>query len=161
VTTLYLVMEYDYDDAQVIAAYASETLAQQHADEMDMAVVSVEVSDRLPDEVTDPAAKLKRQQEVEAAKAAYRERVKRSEQMRAAAASVNAPDLLARGGKLSLCACRTFSVSNHFINEHGHCGYCGGFTPEVFKQHLGEKALHEAIDLLAYYDREKMQRLVS
>lgn len=54
--TIWLVIQPDYDGAgdSVVAAYGSESLARQHATEMDLECESVEISHELPPEVTDP-----------------------------------------------------------------------------------------------------------
>ena len=82
-----------------------------------------------------------------------------AEQARVARATKIA-DVQERGGKPQLCHCEVFTKSPRFISENGYCSFCGGFTPEVLRQHCGEDALFEAIDLLAHHDRVKMRELV-
>jgi diadenosine tetraphosphatase ApaH/serine/threonine PP2A family protein phosphatase len=65
------------------------------------------------------------------------------------------------GRNWSLCHCQTFSPLDYrFIEADGRCRYCGGYTPEVFRVHMGEAALHEHIDKLNASDRARMREIV-
>lgn len=83
----------------------------------------------------------------------------RDERQREAAKAAKIQDTLERGGKPALCHCRTFSTNSYFITPHGRCGYCGGWTPEVFRTACGDDALRDAISELAIHDRTKMLQL--
>lgn len=158
---VWIVMESDGDFDSVAAVYADESLANQDADEMGGYVVGATVRSSLRDEVTDPIAKLKRQE----AACEYRRRIEHADQVQhqnyVLGSACKITDTLERGGKPSLCHCAVFSSSDgQLITENGYCRYCGGFESTTFRKHCGERALSEAIDLLDIHNRTRMREIV-
>jgi hypothetical protein len=137
----------------VSAVYQNEEMAQAHEEEMGGFVSAEEIRDVLHPDVTDSALVASRANE--AAKyrrqwQEYREHQERNHELRMA---------VKPSGRMNLCSCATFSEDSYFINPHGYCSYCGGFTPEVFRAHLGEAALKAKIDELGIYYRIKMKAI--
>lgn len=57
---IFLVLDGDCDGDWPIAAYFSQEMAKEHAEELGYRVVEVEIRVTLPEEVTDPLQKKKR-----------------------------------------------------------------------------------------------------
>lgn len=151
---VWIVLDSDYDSTTVAAVYMTSALAEAHIAEMGGCLSEQDVLDFLHPDVTDPAliqrrleAALKWRREFEERQ---RQEAWRQQQIEAARPSP----------RMNLCSCQTFYASPHFITEHGYCSYCGGFTPEVFREQLGEAALQTAIDKLEIHRRLKMREIV-
>jgi len=152
-TTVYVVSDHDYDSTWIVAAYPTETMAEEHVAAMGGYVEACEVRDALHPDVTDPKKVRERENEAAAAEREWRARERRD----AAAAKARA-EMRPRPPHMNLCHCETFT-NPRFRNAHGYCGYCGGFAPAVFREHMGEAALQEHIDRLELWKREKMRAL--
>lgn len=152
-TSIWLVMDGDYDGDWVVAAYDSESLAQEHSDRTGQRFEHVDLLNELSVEAVDTreqrAEALIRQAEIDAENRRQYERTN----------ALTITDVISRGGKPRLCRCETFSKSTHFRTPHGYCRYCGGWIMSVFRMHCGEAALASAIDELALPDRIEMHGL--
>jgi hypothetical protein len=153
---IWLVSDRDYDNTWVVAAYPNEELASEHEHLMGGNIEEIEVRESLHPDATDPTKQAERNAEAEKARLAW-ERHQKSEEANAKARSEMRPI----PPHMRLCHCETFSSSRDFVNDHGYCGYCGGFTPKVFREHMGIPAMHAEIDKLALHEREKMRKIVS
>ncbi len=157
---IWQVWDGDYDGDWVVATYDSEELARNHAETFGLSRVDdFDVLSELAPEAADTALRDKRdrQREVELEKARRQnaermEREKRDCEYRQAIT-------IDQQHRPSLCHCRTFSSNSWFISTHGYCGYCGGWTPEVFRAALGDDALAAKINELDFHDRKKMREL--
>jgi hypothetical protein len=150
----------DYDGDWVVATYDSEALAREHAETYGLSrIEEVEIQSKLPSDAVDPAQREARAEqrriEAEQQQRAYRER----REYDARAAEWRSTVTIEQQHRPSLCHCRTFSDSTHFISPHGYCGYCGGWTPEVFRAARGEEALSAEIDKLAIHNRVAMRKM--
>lgn len=161
---IWLVMDGDENGDWVVAAYSSEALARDHEDRIGhLHVVESEVLSALPDDVAaiDPV-EAKRSREVESAEARrkYQEGLRTQAENAARIDAMTIDSILSRGGRPSLCHCRTFSKDHRWITSNGYCRFCGGWTPEVFRAALGEPALYSEIDKLALHHRIAMREMV-
>lgn len=149
----------DIDDCRnehIVAAYSSEELADQHVALLGGWIAEEEVRGELHPDAIDPQKQAERAAEAERFRAqaeAHRIHEQRDAELRRNT-KPNPP-------YMRLCHCQTFSTSAYFINDHGYCGYCGSFTPKVFRAHMGEMALQEHIDKLAEHNRLKMREIVA
>lgn len=140
----------------VAAVYSAESLAAAHADEMGGWVSESEVLDALAPHVTDPAQVQARADDAEKRRQEGEARRIREEREAIARANVRPHD------RMGLCHCVTFNGGDQrFINAHGYCGYCGGFTISVFRAHRGEAALQAEIDKLALHNRKRMREIAA
>jgi hypothetical protein len=156
---VWLVVQHEYDYTAIVAAYQSEEMARIHAREIEADVDSVELSSALPLDIADPAQQQERALQRDAKQAEARRNYEERERHQARQAEFRRNAKPEPGDRISLCHCATFSRDRYFINEHGHCGYCGGYTPDVFRKQMGEQALISAIDTLEIHDRVKMRQL--
>jgi hypothetical protein len=153
---VFIVTESDYDDTRIVAVYPTREMADEHERLMGGYVEECEVLNSLHPDAVDPAKQAEREAETRKQKEEgerYRLRLQSDAKLRAETRP-NPP-------YMSLCSCRTFSSSYHFVNAHGYCSYCGGFTPEVFMEQMGETELHRHIDKLEEHRRLKMRELVA
>lgn len=153
---VWVITDRDYDNSWIVAVYPSEAMALEHETLMGGYVEECEVLDALHPDAVDPAKQAERAAEIEKSKREWADRRAREK----ADAKVRA-ETRPRPPYMSLCHCETFSTARNFVNAHGYCGYCGGFVPEIFREHMGEQALHVAIDALDIHKREKMRAIVA
>lgn len=152
---IWIVLEHtDYDSVDVVAAYPSEALADEHVAQMGGWVSEQEVRPDPHPDVNDPIKQADRAKEKEDRRAEHAQR-----QLRDHEADLRRQEVRPSPGMM-LCHCETFSRRDkYFINPHGYCSYCGGFTPEVFRAQLGEETLKAEINKLAVHDRIKMREI--
>lgn len=153
---IWIVMDSDWDNTRIVAAYATEAMAAEHVALMDGNIEEVEVRSVLHPDATDPIKQRERADEESKRKQQYQASLDLQERSAKQRAEVrpNPPHM-------SLCDCETFSTNRWLVNNHGYCGYCGGFVPEVYRKHMGENALQAEIDKLAIHNREKMRLIVA
>lgn len=152
---IWIVSERDYDHQWIVAVYPSEELAEAHVALMGGIIDREEIRSALHPDATSPAKQQERAAAAEANRrqqAAYEHYMQQNEQL-AEAAQPTPP-------QMGLCHCETFSKSPMWT-AHGYCRYCGGWSPDVFRQHMGEAALQSAIHELAAHSREKMRQIIS
>lgn len=154
--SVWIVLDNDYDSTWVVAVYPTEQMATDHVAEMDGYITEAEVLETLHPDVADPVKQQEREQE----KAKQRKEWE-AHQARQAANQRLVQAQRPNPPRMSLCHCQTFSSDNWFVTEHGYCGYCGGWRPNVFRKHMGELALQSEIDKLAVHHREKMRLIVA
>lgn len=153
---MWVVLDHDYDNTWIVAAYPSQALADEHVALMEGYVEEVEVRDSLHPDVRDPKKVAEREAEAAKSRREWEAYQKRSAADVAARAAVrpNPPHM-------GLCHCETFSSTLRFRNDHGYCSYCGGWAPNVFAENMGVVALHREIDKLAAHDRNRMREIVA
>lgn len=153
---VWIVTDRDYDNRWTVAVYSTWALADEHVHLMGGDIEEVEVRDTIHPDAIDPVKQAERAAEAEKDRmqAEAYDQQWRYDQERRKEVRPNPPHM-------SLCHCKTFSKDDHFINAHGYCGFCGGFTPRVFRENMGEDALQTAIDKLAEHDRRKMREIVA
>lgn len=155
--TVWIVIDGDYDGDWIVAVYDSETVANEHAE---LSGLHVERADVLT--AISPAAvdtRPERAAAAEAFRAHQADQAERNLRHQKWRETYTLPMVLARGGRPALCRCVTFSTDSNSLTPHGYCEYCGGWTFSVFREHMGEQALSDAIDLLAYSDRVQMRAI--
>ncbi len=153
---IWIVSDSDYDNTWVVAVYPTEAMADEHVALMGGDAEEIEVSETLHPDAADPVKQAERTAAAEKERRDYEDH-RASQEAQAELRRNTRP----RPPHMRLCHCETFSTGRHFVNDHGYCGYCGGFIPEVFRQHMGEDALLKEIDKLAIHDREKMRQIVT
>lgn len=154
---VWVITDRDYDSDWIVAVYPTEELAKEHVRLMGAGYVEeCDVLENLHPEAADPAKQFERNAEAEKTRREWERR--RAQDARDAKAR---SEVRPRPPHMSLCHCQTFSTTGRFINAHGYCGYCGGFVPEVFREHMGDHALHAEIDALDIWKREKMRAIIA
>jgi hypothetical protein len=154
---VFVVTESDYDDTWIVAVYPTRELADEHERLMGGHVEESEVLEALHPDATDPAKQAEREAEARRCKEEWEQHLKEMEEAAERRAQVrpNPP-------RMGLCHCQTFSERpGQFWNAHGHCSYCGGFAPDVFRENMGDAALHLEIDRLDERRRVKMREILS
>lgn len=151
---IWIVSDRDYDSDWVVAAYRSEELANEHVALMGGYIEAHDVRSELHPDAVDPVKQRERADE----EADFRSSVdvgrrQSAENERAAVAATPRPP------HMGLCHCETFS-DRPMWTERGYCRYCGGWAPPVFREHMGETALHKEIDKLAIHQRERMREII-
>lgn len=160
-TSVWAVLDADYDRSWIVAVYPTQALADSHVALMGGWVDEQLVRNDLHPDATDPTKQAERAAETAREKAkwqAYQEQSARDARL--------VREQQPHPPHMSLCHCQTFtsrSAPTAMISwtGHGYCPYCGGWSPAVFRQQMGEDALHAAIDKLAEHDRVKMRAIVS
>ncbi len=157
---LWIVLDHDYDNTWIVAAYPSAELAAEHERLMGGYIDEIEILETLHPDATDPAKQAER-----AAEADKRRHEYESYQARLAADAKWCSEVRPRSPHMGLCHCETFTGRgpNALIpwTEHGYCRYCGGWSPSVFRENMGDAAMRAEIDKLAIHDQEKMREIVS
>lgn len=153
---IWIVLDHDYDNSWIVAAYPTAEMASEHERLMGGDVESVEVRDTLHPDATDPTKQVER-----AAEADKQRRDWEDSQARQEVDAKRRKETRPCPPRMRLCHCQTSSSDGWLVNEHGYCGYCGGFMSKIFREHMGDVALHAEIDKLTIHDREKMRKIVT
>lgn len=159
VRKIYLVVEYDYDNKYITAAYSDEAIAKDHAQELDLDVEEVDVLASAPAEIVDPTQRRQRAElrakEKEEGRRRYEEQQKESERTHRYWVERNPEP---HNGRLRLCSCEVFSAQeSYFINKHGGCRYCGCWKASVVERLCGRDALLLEINRLNEHYRGVMK----
>lgn len=149
---VWIVEELDYDSSWIVAVYASEELADEHANLIGGNVSGThEVLNVLSSSASDPAQQQKYTAECEKYKQSQIDRQELELKRAISNANVRPHNDIGQ-----LCDCNP-KATYTFYNAHGYCTYCGGWRPDVFRQWRGEDALRAEIDKLDIYDRTRMR----
>ena len=157
---VWIVLDNDYDNTWVVAVYSTESMASEHVALMGGYADEQNVRNVLHPDAVDPIKQKERADADEKWRLdnmLYRQRLEDNDQL-VEAARPCPPHMM-------LCHCETFTSRTDpggiQWTEHGYCRYCGGWSPTVFRDNMGEAALQAAIDELALHNREKMRQIVS
>lgn len=153
----WVVMEGDYNGDWIVGAYTTQALADQHAHELGGHVTEVELRDAPLPDVADPV-----QQKQRAEKRALDEQRGREAYERHRLEEIRRAELVAAvkpSDHMSLCKCQTYKQLYNWVNQHGYCSFCGGFTIAAYRAHLGEAALRAKINEFDKHDREILHLL--
>jgi len=157
---IWQVWDGDYDSQWVVATYDSEALAKEHAETYGLSqICEVDILSELDPDAADPIQREERSAQrainAENERRGYEQRAAIDKQRHEWQQSVRIEQL----SHPKLCHCRVFTSSDWRELPSGLCRYCHGWTPEVFRAHLGDDVLEREIAKLDLHYRTRMREL--